>query len=55
MTGLLYAIGILLILFWVTGFVFHFIVSPLIHLALLVGLVILAVNYFQDSRNRRPV
>ena len=55
MTHLLYVIGILLLVFWVAGFIFKFIISPLIHLALFIGLVILAVNYFQDRRHRRPV
>jgi Flp pilus assembly protein TadB len=55
MTTILYLIGTFLLLFWVVGFVFQYILNPLMHLALIAGLIILAVNYFQDSRNRRPV
>jgi Flp pilus assembly protein TadB len=55
MTTILYLIGVFLLLFWVVGFVFQYILNPLMHLALIAGLIILAVNYFKDSRNRRPV
>lgn len=41
--------------FWVLGLVFKFIVSPIIHLALLVGLVLLVVGYFSNGRNRQAI
>lgn len=50
MTKLLYIIGAILILFWVVGFVFKYIISPLIHLALLIGLAILVYQFFADRR-----
>lgn len=55
MGKLLYVVGALFIAFWVLGFVFKFIVGPLIHLALLVGLFFIAINYFQNSQHRRPL
>lgn len=52
---ILYVIGAVLILFWLAGLIFKFIISPLIHLALVVGLGLVVWNFFQNSRNRRAV
>jgi ABC-type polysaccharide/polyol phosphate export permease len=51
----LYIIAAILILFWFAGLIFKFIISPLIHLALVVGLGLLAWNFIQGSINRRAV
>lgn len=53
MAKLAYVIGAVLLLFWVIGFVFKYIVSPLIHLALIIGIAVLVFRFFQDVRDRR--
>jgi hypothetical protein len=52
---ILYIIAAVLILFWFAGLIFKFIISPLIHLALVVGLGLIAWNFIQGSINRRAV
>ena len=49
---LLYVIGAALLLVWVVGFLFKFVISPLIHLALVVGLVLFAWNFFAGGGRR---
>jgi Flp pilus assembly protein TadB len=54
MSRLLYVAGAFFIALWVLGFVFKFIVVPLVHLALVIGLFFVAFNYFQNRRHKRP-
>jgi len=48
-------LAVALLAFWVLGLVFKFIVGPILHLALLVGLVLLVVGYFSNGRNRQAI
>jgi len=50
MAGILYVIAALLIIGWVISFVFSNIVSPLIHLLLVIGLLVLAYQFFTGRR-----
>jgi len=47
-------IGGLLILLWVVGFVFQFLLSPFIHLALFLGAALVIVNFVRHHRNEHP-
>lgn len=52
MSRILYLIAAVLIALWIVGFVFRYIVSPLIHLALVIAL---AVIVYQFATGRRRV
>ena len=54
MKGLLFALAAVLLAVWIVGFVFKYIVSPLIHIALLAALV-LFVYQLVARRNRHSV
>ena len=50
MANLLYLIAAILIIGWVIGFIFSNIVSPLIHLLLVIGLLVLAYQFLTGRR-----
>ena len=50
MAGILYVIAAILIIGWVISFVFSNIVSPLIHLLLVIGLIILVYQFVTGRR-----
>ena len=50
MAGILYILAAILIIGWVVSFVFSNIVSPLIHLLLVVGLIVLAYQFLTGRR-----
>lgn len=52
MGGLLYAIAVILIIFWVIGFLFAHVVSPVIHLLLVLAVI---VFLYQLLTGRRAV
>ena len=49
MKNLLYVIAAILIVFWVIGFVFRYIISPLAHLLLVVALIVIAVRFIMGQ------
>ena len=51
MAGILWAVIVLLLAFWVVGLAMH-ILGPVIHFALLVAAVLFVVNMFTSSRTR---
>jgi hypothetical protein len=52
---LLYLIAAVFLLFWVVGFLFKFVISPLIHLALIAGVALLVWNAIQGNRPGRTI
>ena len=52
MSRLLYVIAAILIALWAIGFVFKYILSPLIHLALLAAIVLIV---YQVATSRRRI
>ncbi len=50
MGKLLYALGAILLLLWIVGFVITKIVSPLIHLLLVIAVVVLAYQFITGRR-----
>ncbi len=50
MGNTLYAIAAVLIVLWLIGFLFRFIISPVIHLLLVVALIVLAYRFFIGRR-----
>lgn len=50
MAGILYVIAAILIIGWIISFVFSNIVSPLIHLLLVIGLIILVYQFITGRR-----
>lgn len=53
MKTLLFIVAAVLIFFWVVGFFFKFVVSPLIHLALIIGVVVLGYNLITNRQALR--
>ncbi len=54
MPRMLYAIAAVLIVLWVIGFIFRYIITPLVHLLLVAALVVLALR-FLSSKSKREV
>ena len=50
MGNTLYAIAAILIVLWLIGFLFRFIISPVIHLLLVIALIVLAYRFFIGRR-----
>jgi hypothetical protein len=50
MAGILYTIVVILILLWLVGFLLVHITSPLIHLLLLIGVIVLAYQLITGRR-----
>ena len=56
MRNLLYVIAAILIVLWIVGFMFRYIISPLVHLLLIAAVVILAIRFLSGlSRGGREV
>lgn len=51
MKGLLFIIGIILIIGWVFGFVVYHVAGFLIHLLLIVGAIIIIANLFSGKKS----
>ncbi len=54
MPRVLYAVAAILVVLWVIGFIFKYIISPLVHLLLVVAAIVLAMR-FLSSKFRREV
>ena len=54
MPRILYVIAAILLVLWVIGFIFKYIISPLVHLLLIVAVVVLAIR-FLSSKFKREV
>jgi len=52
MAGCLYAIAMIFLLFWVIGFIFHYIVSPLVHLLLVVAVIVFLYQLITGGARR---
>jgi hypothetical protein len=50
MAGILYTIAVILIILWVIGFLVAHVVSPVIHLVLVAGLIVLAYQFLSGRR-----
>lgn len=50
MGGILYFIAVLLIVFWVVGFLFAHVAAPIIHLLLVAAVVLFLVQLFTGRR-----
>ena len=50
--GILWAVIVVLAVFWLLGFVFH-IAGGLIHVLLVIAVLVLLYNLFMGSRSRR--
>ena len=54
MAPILYAVGAFLIVIWLVGFIisflFRYVINPLIHLLLVIGLIVLAYQYLTRKR-----
>jgi hypothetical protein len=53
MKNLLYVIAAILIVFWVIGFVFRYIISPMVHLLLVVALIVIAIRFIMGQAGGR--
>ena len=54
MAGILWGIVVILIVFWLLGFLFH-IAGGLIHILLVIAVIVLLYNLFVGSRSRRTL
>jgi hypothetical protein len=55
MHTLLFLLAAVSVIFWIIGFVFRYIVSPLIHLVLIVAVILLALRWIRNwNRRERP-
>jgi hypothetical protein len=45
MKNLLYIVAAIFIVFWVIGFVFRYIINPMVHLLLVAALIVIAVRF----------
>ncbi len=52
--SILWGVIVLLVVFWLLGFIFH-IAGGLIHILLVVAVIILLYNLFVGSRSRRTL
>ena len=50
MGGILYAVVVVLVVLWVIGFLFAHIVSPLIHLLLVIAVIVLVFQFVTGRR-----
>jgi hypothetical protein len=50
MGGILYTVAVVLIILWVIGFLVAHVVSPVIHLVLVVALIVLAYQFLSGRR-----
>jgi hypothetical protein len=53
MRTILYIIAALFIVMWIIGFIFRYIVSPLVHLLLIAALVMFALRFIGSKINRK--
>jgi hypothetical protein len=53
MKNLLYIIAAILIVFWVIGFIFRYIISPLVHLLLVIALIVIVVRFIMGQTGGR--
>jgi hypothetical protein len=53
MKNLLYVIAAILIVFWVIGFVFRYIISPMVHLLLVVALIVIVIRFIMGQAGGR--
>jgi hypothetical protein len=44
MGGILYTVAVILVVLWIAGFVFAHVVTPIIHLLLIVALAVVVYN-----------
>jgi len=54
MPRILYVIAAILVVLWVIGFIFKYIISPLVHLLLVAAIVVVVVR-FLASKSRREI
>ncbi|UAY55549.1 lmo0937 family membrane protein [Arachidicoccus terrestris] len=51
MKGILFVIGIILIIGWIFGFVVYHVAGFLIHLLLIIGLIMIVANLFKGKES----
>jgi len=51
---MLHVIAAVLVVLWVIGFIFKYIINPLVHLLLIAALVVLAIR-FLSSKTKREI
>ena len=54
MPKMLYVIAAILVVLWVVGFIFRYIINPLVHLLLVAAVVVIAIR-FLSSKFKREV
>lgn len=54
MGGILWAVVVVLVVFWLLGFVFH-VAGGLIHILLVLAVIVLVWNLIMGSRSRRTL
>jgi hypothetical protein len=52
MAGCVYGLAVLLIILWIVGFVLRYFVTPLVHLFLIVGLILLVYQLVTQGNRR---
>ena len=56
MKNLLYVLAAILIVFWVIGFIFRYIINPMVHLLLVIALIVIAIRFvIGQARGRRQL
>jgi cell division protein FtsW (lipid II flippase) len=53
MRTILYLIAAIFVVMWIVGFIFRYIVSPLVHLLLVAALVMIALRFIGSKVNRK--
>lgn len=53
MANLLYIIAAIFVMFWVIGFVFRYIINPLVHLLLVAALIVIALRFIMRKAGGR--
>ena len=55
MYKILYAIAAILVVLWIIGFIFQHIISPLVHLLLVLAVAVIAFRFIASKVNKREV
>ena len=52
MPRILYVIAVVLVVLWVIGFIFKYIINPLVHLLLFAAVIVLAIRFLSSKFKR---
>ena len=55
MNRIVYAIAAILIVLWIIGFIFRYIISPLVHLLLVLAVAVIVFRFIASQINRREL